>query len=211
MKVLVTAGSTWAKIDDVRIITNRFTGKTGLCLDQGLKRKGHSVTLLINPHCLGEAIPLGVGKIKGLRVIPYYYFEEFKKEVTKTIKKQNYDVIIHNAAVSDYKLAKPFKGKISSGKSQDLKLISTEKIIKHIRRLASKSMLIQFKLEPKQKGIIDKAFKSLKVNKSDFVIANALEDLKTGYKGFLIGRDKKVIALGSRSSLLAALNKLICS
>ncbi len=39
MKVLVTAGSTWTKIDDVRIITNRFTGKTGLGLAQGLKKK----------------------------------------------------------------------------------------------------------------------------------------------------------------------------
>ena len=105
MKVLVTAGSTWIKIDDVRIITNRFTGKTGLGLAQGLKKKGHSVTLLANPHCLG--------KVGELKIVPYYYFEEFKREVFKILKKQSYDLIIHNAAVSDYKLVKPFKGKIS--------------------------------------------------------------------------------------------------
>jgi len=203
MKVLVTAGSTWAKIDDVRIITNRFTGKTGLHLAQGLRRKGHSVTLLVNPHCLD--------KIKGLKIIPYHYFEEFRREATKTIKKQHYDVIIHNAAVSDYELAKPFKGKISSGRPKSLKLIPTEKIIKRIRSLAPESILIQFKLEPKKRGIIDKAYNSLRANRSDFVIANALDDLKTGYKGFLINRDKKVITLGSRNSLLAALNKLICA
>jgi len=202
MKVLVTAGSTWTKIDDVRIITNRFTGKTGLGLAQGLKKKGHSVTLLANPHCLG--------KVGELKIVPYYYFEEFKREVFKILKKQSYDLIIHNAAVSDYKLVKPFKGKISSGKKQSLNLIPTEKIIKYMRILAPKSILIQFKLESKKRGIINKAYNSLKINKSDFVVANALEDLKDGYKGFLINNDKKVISLGSRKSLLTALNKIIC-
>ncbi len=201
MRVLVTAGSTWAKVDDVRILTNRFTGKTGLYLAQGLKRKGHSVTLLINPHCLG--------KIKSLRVIPYRYFEEFKREVSKAIKRQHYDAIIHSAAVSDYKLKRPFKEKISSGKNVSLKLIPTEKIVKHIRRLAPKSLLIQFKLESRQSGIINKAHKSLRENRSDFVIANALEDLKTGYKGFLINRNRKVILLKSRKSLLTALDRAI--
>lgn len=211
MKVLITAGSTWSKVDDVRILTNRFTGKTGLGLAQGLKRKGHSVTLLINFHCLGGAIPLGVGKIKGLKVISYQYFEEFKREVSKTIKKQRYDAIIHSAAVSDYKLKRQFGGKISSGKSISLKLVPTEKIIKRMRRLASKALLIQFKLEPKQKGIINKAYKSLRENRSDFVVANALEDLETGYKGFLIDKNKKVISLGSRNALLAAIDKAIGS
>ena len=211
MKVLITAGSTWTKVDDVRILTNRFTGKTGLYLAQGLKRKGHTVTLLINPHCLGEAIPSGVGKIKSLKAIPYRYFEEFKRKVSKAIRKQYYDVIIHSAAVSDYRVKKPYSGKISSGKCRSLKLIPTEKIIKRIRRLAPKSLLIQFKLEPKRKGIINKAYKNLRENKSDFVIANALEDLKVGYKGFLIDWDKKVISLKSRNSLLIALDKIIRS
>jgi len=211
MRVLVTAGSTWAKIDDIRILTNRFTGKTGLSLAWGLKKKGHSVTLLANLHCLGGAIPLGAGKVNGLKVIPYCYFEEFKREVSRVIKKQHYDAIIHCAAVNDYKLKRHLKGKILSGKSMSLKLIPTEKVIKRIRSLASKSLLIQFKLEPKRKGIVNKAYKSLRENKSDFVVANALEDLQVGYKGFLIGKDKKVISLGSRNCLLTALDKVIRS
>ena len=32
MKVLITGGATWIKIDVVRIITNIFTGKTALFL-----------------------------------------------------------------------------------------------------------------------------------------------------------------------------------
>ena len=204
MKVLITAGATWIKIDDIRVITNSFTGKTGLYLAKALKKKGHKVTLLANPHCLGP--------IKSLKTYSYRYFEDFKMLISKLLKGQCYDAIVHTAAVSDYRVKKPYPGKVVSGKkSLTLKLEPTEKIIKRIRRLASKSLLIQFKLEPKQRGIINKAYKSLRENRSDFVIANALEDLKTGYKGFLIDKDKKVISLGSRNSLLAAIEKVINS
>ena len=203
MKILITAGSTWIKVDDVRIFTNRFTGKTGLYLAKGLKKKGHSVTLLINSHCLG--------KIKGLKIVSYRYFEEFRKEVIRVIKKQRYDAIIHSAAVSDYKIKFPQKGKIPSGKPKVLKLVPTEKIIKQIRVKAPNSLLIQFKLEPKQRGIINKAYKSLKDNRSDFVVANALSDMQTGYFGFLINKKKEIIPLRSKSMLLTALDNIICS
>lgn len=203
MRVLVTAGSTWSKVDDVRILTNRFTGKTGLYLAQGLKKKGHSVTLLANPHCLG--------RVEGLRVIPYSYFDEFKERVVKAAGSRRYGAIIHSAAVSDYSLKKPFKGKIPSGKSLNLRLTPTEKIIKIIRGLAPASLLIQFKLESTRRGLIDEAYQSLNANKSDFVVANALEDLKSGYKGFLVGRNKKVVSIRSKSMLLSVLNRAIGS
>ena len=78
MKILVTAGATWSKIDDVRILTNRFTGKTGLYLARELKKKGHIVNLVINPHC--------VGKVKGLKAVYYHYFEELKERLSKALK-----------------------------------------------------------------------------------------------------------------------------
>ena len=202
MKILITAGATWIKIDAIRILTNRFTGKTGLYLAGELKKKGHRVTLLINPHC--------TGKIKGLEAIYYHYFEEFKEKVAKILKNEHYDVIIHMAAVSDYKLKNTPQGKIPSGsKSLLLRFVPTEKIIKRIRMLAKKSLIVQFKLEPKRKGIVEDAYRSLKENKSDFVVANALEDLTLGYKGFLINRDKEIIPIKSKKELLDILDRAI--
>jgi phosphopantothenoylcysteine decarboxylase/phosphopantothenate--cysteine ligase len=200
MRILITAGATWTKIDDIRILTNRFTGRTGLYLARGLKQKGHSVTLLANLYCLG--------RVKGLKIIPYQYFREFKSKLYTAVKKQRYDAIVHSAAVSDYKLKEPFRGKLASGKPRNLKLVPTEKLVKGIRRL-SEALLIQFKLETKQKGIVNRAYASLKESKSDFVVANALEDMQRGYKGFLINRDKEVISLNSRKSLLDALDRII--
>jgi phosphopantothenoylcysteine synthetase/decarboxylase len=87
--------------------------------------------------------------------------------------------------------------------------VPTKKIIKTIRRIARKSLLIQFKLEIQRKSLIEKAFKSLKENRSDFVVANALEDLRLGYKAFLIDRDRYVITLSSKKALFHNLYRKI--
>ncbi len=201
-RILITAGATWVKIDDVRIITNRFTGKTGLYLAKALDRQGYEITLLINPHCLG--------KVEGVTTVYYHYFDEFRKMLCGVLKKTSYDAIIHTAAVSDYKLRGHKRGKIPSGKrSLNFKLIPAEKIIKRIRQLARNSLLIQFKLEVNPKGLIEKAYKSLKANASDFVVANALSDIKDGYKGFVIDRDKKIVRISSKKGLAKALAKAI--
>ena len=204
MKILVTAGATWVKIDDVRILTNRFTGKTGRLIAQGLEKKGHSVTLLINSHCIEE--------VKNLEIVNFSYFEEFRRAVINVLKQNHFDAIIHTAAVSDYKVVKASRGKIPSGKEVlDLELIPTEKIIKRIKRLAKKTLLIQFKMEAKLKGLVDAAYNSLIDNKSDFVVANALIDLKKGYKGYIIDKDKQVVPVYSREELMKGLDKIVRS
>ena len=202
MKILITAGATWVKVDQVRILTNCFTGKTGVYLTEALKKKGHSVSLLINPHCTGE--------IKDLKVYYYHYFDQFRKKVYSLLRKNRYQAIIHMAAISDYKLAKPKKGKISSGKkSLTLKLKPTEKMVKIIRNLAKDCLLIQFKLEANRKGLKEKAYESLKTNSSDFVVANALSDLGSSYKAFIVDKHKNTIAIGSKKALADSLNRII--
>ncbi len=202
MKILITAGATWIKVDAVRILTNRFTGKSGFFLARALKKKGHSVTLLINPHC--------IGKVRGITAVYYRYFEEFESKILKILKSRSFDAIIHMAAVSDYKLRSAYPAKIPSGRQAlNLKLIPAEKIIAKIRKLAPASTLIQFKLEANRKGLIDKAYKSLLKNRSDFVVANCLKDMRLGYKAFLIDRQKKVIKIRSKKALARTLNRLI--
>ena len=200
MNVLITAGPTWTKIDDIRIITSFFTGRTGLYLAKEFKKIGSNVTLLINSHC--------IGKIRNLNVINFRYFDEFKKAVIEILKKNNYDLIIHSAAVSDYRLKRTFSGKIPSNRDLKLELVPTEKIIKIIRRLAKGSVVVQFKLEIKRKDLIKKAYNSLLENKSDFVVANALEDLKNKYKAFIIDKERNIIEVNSKKELFLNLSKL---
>jgi phosphopantothenoylcysteine decarboxylase/phosphopantothenate--cysteine ligase len=202
-KILITAGPTWIKVDDVRVITTIFSGNTGIFLARNFKKHGASVTLIINsPH-------LNTEKLSGIKIIPFRYFEEFKDKITKELKGSHYDTIIHSAAVSDYKLNRVFRGKIASGKkSLTLKLTPAEKIIKIIRKLQRNATLIQFKLEVKRKNLPKEALKSLRGNRSDFVVANALEDLRVKYKSFILDKRKDITAINSKMNLFKKLKDI---
>jgi phosphopantothenoylcysteine decarboxylase/phosphopantothenate--cysteine ligase len=203
-KILITAGPTWVKIDEVRIITTVFTGNTGIYLARELKDKGYQVTLLLNSS---TRLPIN---LKGIKVIPFKYFDDFRSKIIKELTRASYDIIIHSAAVSDYKLKKRLRGKIASGKKElVLKLRPAQKIIKIIRKLAKEAVLVQFKLEIKRKGLIRKAKISMHENKSDFVVANALEDLRKGYKAFILNRyNRRVISINSKNNLALELAKI---
>ena len=202
MNILITAGPTWVKIDEVRIITNIFTGGTGVFLAREFQKKKHNVTLLLNPH-RGHAVP------KGVRALPFRYFNELKALLEKELKEHAYEVIIHSAAVSDYTLKKPFTGKIPSNKEElFLKLARTPKLIKRIRSLAKGAFLIQFKLEIAREGLLEKAIASLKDNKSNIVVANAYEDLRRGYTAFIIDKNRRIRQVSSKKDLFANLHKL---
>ncbi|MCF7870813.1 MAG: hypothetical protein K9L95_03970 [Candidatus Omnitrophica bacterium] len=202
MKILITAGPTWAQIDKVRILTNRFTGKTGLYLANKLTKKGHKVTLIVNPHSLG--------KVTGINGCYFHYFNEFKNKITNLLKNNKFDAVVHMAAVSDYLPKLKNKGKIPSGKEElNISLIPAPKIIKIIRKLAKESILIQFKLETEEKGIIDKAHKSLKKNNSDYVVANSLESLEKGYQAKLVDKEKNITKINSKNDLAEKINNLL--
>ncbi len=203
MNILITAGATWVKIDDVRVITNIFSGRTGLFLAKSFASAGHSVTLLINPHCVNR-------RLNGVETVYYHYFEEFKSLIYKLLNNNKYSAIIHSAAVSDYRLENYVSGKMSSGKDRlKLELIPTEKIIKEMRTLAKKSLIVQFKLEASSDNLINLAYESLQENNSDLVVANCLRDVQSRYKGFLINKNKEVLAVSSKSCLFLALERRI--
>lgn len=184
-----------------------FTGRTGAYLANEFKKKGSDVTILINLHGLGAQKKVFA---KGIKVIPFRYLEEFSSALIKELKKTRYDMIIHSAAVSDYKLKKTFKGKIPSGKNElNLNFKSAQKMIGAIRTLAKNSILVQFKLEIKRAGLLNRAYKSLVANKSDFCVANALEDLRLGYKAFLLDKEKQVKVIHSKKELLRSLYHLL--
>src|SRR5688500_5697935 len=104
MRILITAGNTQTPIDEVRVITNVFTGRTGTKIALAARGRGHSVCLmtshpeLISDYALGESAP-------GWEVYPYSTFNDLQRLMQHFITQHTFDVIIHCAAVSDYQLA----------------------------------------------------------------------------------------------------------
>ncbi len=193
-KVLVTCGATWAPIDDVRVISNVSSGEMGHLIARAFNQKNAQVTIIEGPvtHALAD---------KKIKVIKYRFFDELARALSQELLKK-YDIIIHAAAVSDFKVLGAAKNKISSDKVLTLNLAPTKKLINDIKRLSPKSFLVGFKLESNlNAGNILKTVGSLFTSAGcDLVVANTL---KGGYKGFIVNADGKILAKAADKQSLA--------
>jgi len=105
MRILVTAGNTQTPIDQVRCITNIFTGQTGTQIALEGVRRGHSVVLLTShPELVGESGSTRLEK-QPLVVQSYRTFDDLRGLMSQELglgRASTYQAIIHSAAVSDY-------------------------------------------------------------------------------------------------------------
>ncbi len=202
-KILITCGPTWIPIDDTRIISNKSTGELGQMIAQDFASQGAKVTLLEGPVTSSL-------KSFSIRVTKFYFFDEFYKLMKKELKK-NYDVVIHAAAVSDYKLDKPFKTKLKSKHAElKLTLIPTKKIINMIKELNPKVFLVGFKLESIMNKAAAKEMSQDLFERAhcDLIIANSSVDQK--YLGYIVDRNYEFLAQEkSRTAISKSLIKTI--
>ena len=139
MKVLVTCGPTWVPIDQVRVISNTSTGHMGHAIADAFIKAGAKVTVVEGPVT-------DSWHNRRAKVFKYCFFDELAR-LLRTLLRQRFDVVVHAAAVSDFRLAKPSATKIDSSKPVSLNLTPTIKLIELIRRIAPKTILVGFKLE----------------------------------------------------------------
>ena len=92
VRVLVTAGPTQEKLDPVRYITNRSSGKMGYAIAEAAAERGAQVTLVTGPTNL--AIPKGVQAVRILST------QDLHNEMTARCQAQ--DMIIQSAAPADF-------------------------------------------------------------------------------------------------------------
>ena len=197
-KIIITAGGTIEKIDEVRFIANRSSGKMGIALAEECYLRGGNVLLLcaktsVRPrYLIKEKIFETAGELMGL--------------IKENIK--NTDLFFQAAAVSDFKVDQPIRGKISSDRSINLKLIPQIKIIDQIKKLLPKTTLIAFKAEYglSEEKLIEEALKKLKESKADFVIANDISRADRGFESdnnevYIISKDKSVKKISLTSKI----------
>ena len=194
MKILVTSGGTSEAIDSVRSITNHSTGRLGKIITETLLAAGHEVCLMTTKRALKpEAHPnLSIREINNTKDL----LLEMQERV------QNYQVLIHSMAVSDYTpvymtgleevqsssnleefLSKQnHQAKISStDEVQVLFLKKTPKIISLVKEWNPAIHLIGFKLlvDVSEDHLIDTARNSLIKNQADLIIANDQTQIST--------------------------------
>ena len=108
-QVLVTAGPTREAVDAVRYVGNRSSGKMGFALARVAWRRGAQVSLVSGPSAL--APPFGVSMVRVETAV------EMRDAAVSAAK--DAEVVIHAAAVSDYRPANPASGKIKRAEQGD--------------------------------------------------------------------------------------------
>ena len=160
--VIVTAGGTIEKIDDVRFISNFSSGKMGEALALELYLAGANVTLLTSKnHNL----------IKEINIIPFESVKDLKTKLDSLTK--NNDYLFMAAAVSDYS-PKYTKGKIKKDKlnseTWNLEMKKNIDILASINNIKK----IGFKAETDEKNALNSAKKALTSKNANAICLNLL-------------------------------------
>ncbi len=202
-RVLITAGPTWVPIDAVRVISNIATGATGVLLAEKLLKLGAKVTLLLGPVescCLDKKINL----------IRFTFFAELRRIIAKELISKKYDIVIHSAAVADYKPKESFKQKLKSGIRQwNLRLVPTPKVIDSIKKMDQDLFLVGFKLEPKatRKILIDRTVSLIKRARLDLAVANSIH--KNRYRAYIVNKKQIYGPMSNKKDMATGLIRLI--
>ena len=212
-KIVITAGGTSEKIDNVRKITNYSSGKTGMTIANEFLKQEDTFIYYI---CTKDALRPTNERVQ---IIEIEGTMELKNAVEKVLTTESIDYFIHSMAVSDYMkdyvttidrikytithnddIDEAFRNieviegnKLSSYEnSLVIVLRPTPKIISLIKKYSPTTFLVGFKLLDgvSKEELIKVATKLRDKNNCDLVVANDLSSIKEGnHKAYII--DKK--------------------
>lgn len=170
MKILITAGPTREKLDAVRFLSNRSSGKMGYALAEAAVKAGHEVFLVSGPVTLPPA--------SGVEFVQVESAEEMAIEVRKLVKFA--DLIIMAAAVADYRPKKVIDGKLKKNEGDlVLALERTEDILCSLGKEKSHYCLVGFAAETD--NLIENAQKKICQKNLDWIIANDVSKTDRGF------------------------------
>lgn len=163
-RVVVTTGPTHEPIDPVRYIANRSSGKQGLAVAQAAAALGAETVVVSGPTNLADP--------PGLEIVHVETAQEMLKAVEEALPA---DVAICAAAVADWRLAKPFSGKIKKEKARaapKLEFVHNPDILRTIseRGPGRPPLVIGFAAETDD--VVENAKKKLRTKGCDWIVAN---------------------------------------
>jgi phosphopantothenoylcysteine decarboxylase/phosphopantothenate--cysteine ligase len=161
INLLITAGPTRERIDPVRYLTNRSSGKMGFAIAAAAREAGAHVTLVTGP--VQVPTPAGVTRIN----------VESAREMYAAVHRHiaDADIFIAAAAVADYQPVKVAKQKIKKdGGAIKLDLEPAPDIVKSVADMAKRPLVVGFAAETND--VEQNARAKLKRKNLDMIAAN---------------------------------------
>ena len=170
--IVITAGPTREKIDDVRFISNYSSGKMGFALATSAVRRGAKVTLVTGPVHLPT--PEGV----------YRLDVESTEEMDLAVKEhyQSCDIFIGAAAVADYRPVNHVTGKLKkNSETMAIDLVRNPDVLAGFSKQKKKHQIaVGFSLETA--GNLDNAKEKLEQKQLDLVAYNTFDGKTSGFE-----------------------------
>ncbi len=169
LHVVVTAGPTREHLDDIRFLSNASTGRMGIELARGARRRGARVTLVLGPTTL---TPPG-----GVDVVPVVSTADLLRETRKAARTA--DLVIFSAAPSDYRPATRRRGKPArEGGALTLRLEPTTDVAATLGKRKGRRVHVGFALEVT--GGATRARGKLEKKRLDAIVLNSAANFGKG-------------------------------
>jgi len=167
--VLITAGPTREKIDPVRYLTNRSSGRMGYALAEAALRRGARVLLVSGPTSL---TPPGAAEVTRVEST-----EEMRDAVLTLLDQAT--IVIKTAAVSDYRPKKAAAQKIKRKGPTTLELEATPDILKELSQKKGAHILVGFAAETE--NVLENARQKLLSKNLDTIVVNDVSREGVGF------------------------------
>jgi phosphopantothenoylcysteine decarboxylase/phosphopantothenate--cysteine ligase len=167
--VLITAGPTREKIDPVRYLTNRSSGRMGYAIAEAAIRRGARVLLVTGPTAIKPPASSEVTKIESA--------EEMRQAVLRLLPESS--IVIKTAAVADYRAKDPADQKIKRKGPLTLELEPTTDILAELARHKQNQLIIGFAAETQ--NVLENARKKLTSKSLDAIVVNDVSREGVGF------------------------------
>jgi phosphopantothenoylcysteine decarboxylase / phosphopantothenate---cysteine ligase len=167
--VLITAGPTREKIDPVRYLTNRSSGRMGYALAEAALRRGARVLLISGPTDLTPPGGAEVSKVESA--------EQMRQAALKLLPEAT--LVIKTAAVADYRPKNSAEQKIKRKSAMSLELEPTTDILAELVRNKSSQIIIGFAAETE--NVLENARKKLMSKGLDAIVVNDVSRQGVGF------------------------------
>ena len=197
-EVIITAGGTREKIDDVRYVGNFSSGRLGHAIAETYGRLTNDSVILLTPQSTIDRFGLPDN-------VTHESFMSARDLREKLIGIKAADVVIHSAAVSDYTPIYQ-EGKIRSDAEElTITMKRNPKILAELRQhFGTDAMLVGFKLlsDVSDDELKEAAIKQIQDNDLDFCVANDLQKITSESREvYVIDKIKIDTAAGLRIAI----------
>jgi phosphopantothenoylcysteine decarboxylase/phosphopantothenate--cysteine ligase len=167
--VLITAGPTREKIDPVRYLTNRSSGRMGYALAEAALRRGARVLLISGPTALNPPSSAEVTQVESAG--------QMLEAVLRLLPESS--IVIKTAAVADYTIGRPHEQKIKRTGPLTLELEPTKDILAEIARRKTSQLIIGFAAETE--NALENARRKLASKSLDAIVLNDVSREGVGF------------------------------